>query len=66
MTFIDDKINSLSPEEMKRFGETLQGVLEDDEWLSLRGFDNNNYSSDMVRLTLYREMYEKDFSRLNR
>ena len=63
--FIDDKIKALSSEEREKFGETLQAVLEDDEWLNFRGFDNDNYIFDMVRLTLYREMYEKDFSKLD-
>ncbi len=66
MTFVDDKIKALSLEEREKFGQTLRGVLEDDEWLSLRDFDGDNYSLDMVKLTLYREMYEGNFFRLKR
>ena len=65
MTFVDDKTNSLSIKERENFREILASVLEDDEWLSLRNFDSNNYSLDMIKLTLYREMYERDFSRLH-
>jgi len=64
MTFIDDKISALSEEDRKVFGEALQAILEEDTWPAQRGF-GDNYSLDMVKLTLYREMYEKDFSRLN-
>jgi 2-oxo-4-hydroxy-4-carboxy--5-ureidoimidazoline (OHCU) decarboxylase len=65
MTFVDDKINELPPEQRRKFKETLSAVFEEDTWMAQRGFDNCNYSPDMVRLTLYREMYEKDFSRLH-
>ncbi len=64
MTFVDDKVNALNETDRANFRQTLSAVLGDDLWLSLRGFADN-YSPDMVRLTLYREMYERDFSRLH-
>lgn len=70
MTFVDDKINSLNEKDRKNFSEALESILSDDasergSWLNLRGF-GGDYSLEMVRLTLYREMFEQDFSRLNR
>ncbi len=69
MTFVDDKIKKLSDENRKKFEETLEAILSEEpyeigSWLSLRGF-KENYSLDMVKLTLYREIFEGDFSRLN-
>jgi len=66
MTFIDDKINSLSEKDRNNFEETLTAVLEDDDWLGFRGFDDETFSQDTLRLVLYREMFEKDFSYLHR
>jgi len=74
MTFVDDKINALAPEERSQFKEALAGILLDDKstdkipnWLVLRGFDViNGYSIDMVKLTLYREMFEGDSSYVHR
>ena len=66
MTFIDDKVNQLTPKQRQEFEEAFRGVLEDDDWLGFRGFDDETFSQDMVRLTLYREMYEGDFSRLHK
>ena len=69
MTFIDDKVNALKKEEKRNFEETLRAILADGikkgSWLQLRDF-NEDYSLDMVKLTLYREMYEGDFHRLHR
>ena len=66
MTFIDDKIKALSIQDRNRFEETLQAVFESDDWLGLRGFDDESFSQDMVRLVLYREMFEGDYSYLER
>lgn len=68
MTFIDDKINALNETDRRNYEETLRAILSDDpskvgSWLNLRGF-NENYSLNMVKITLYREMYKGDFSRL--
>jgi len=63
MTFIDDKINALPLGKRKVFEEVLQAISEEDTWLAQRGF-GDNYSLDMIKLTTYREMFERDFSRL--
>ncbi len=68
MTFVDEKIKALSPQQRREFEEALNGIKAEDpskqySWLYVRGFDES-YSLDMVKLTLYREMYEGDKSRL--
>ena len=64
MTFVDDKVEALPLEKRAQFGEAFKMVISDNFWLARRGFDDN-YSPDMVKLTLYREMYEGDCSRLH-
>jgi len=59
---IDTKIEQLSEVARERFQQNLAAVLEDDTWLSFRGLDASNYDENMLRVILYREMFENDFS----
>lgn len=63
---INEKIEQLSGENKERFQQNLASVLEDDSWFSLRGLDDSNYSEQMVKMILYNEMFENDFSYLHR
>jgi len=64
MTFIDDKMKALSEEDKKKVNSHLMDILESDTELVHRGFDPEDYSPDMVRLTAYQEVIEHDNSRL--
>lgn len=69
MTFVDDKVKALPEKNRRDFEETLEAIKVDgfsrpNSWLNLRDF-KEGYSPDMVKLVLYMEMYENDFSRLH-
>ena len=61
-----EKIGKLSGEAKERFQQNLAAVLENDDWLSFRGFNDSNYNRQMIEIVLYNEMFEKDFSYLHR
>ena len=63
---INEKIEQLSEEDRGKFNENLSAILEDDEWFSHRGLDDSNYSGQMVKMILYNEIFENDFSYLHR
>jgi hypothetical protein len=64
MTFIDDKINALSPADRARVDHHYMGICQDETGLIRRGFDPDDYSPSLVLWTAYREVIEKDYSRL--
>jgi len=59
-----EKIKQLSGESKERFQQSLASI--DDTWLSLRGLNNSNCSENRIKIVLYKEMFEKDFSYLHR
>ena len=61
-----EKIEQLSEDNRRKFDENLSAILEDDEWFSLRGLDDSNCSEKMVKMILYNEIFENDFSYLHR
>ncbi len=59
-----EKIKQLSGESRERFQQNLASV--DETWLSFRGLDDSNCGENMVKIVLYKEMFENDFSYLHR
>ncbi len=64
MLYIDNDINRLPSEERKRFEESLEAVRSSDTWLQTRGFSGTNFNLSLVKITLYREMFEEGFYHL--
>jgi len=62
--FIDDLFSKLSEEERQKVEAHVMAILESDTELAHRGFDPDDYNSDMVRRTAYDEIINHDMSRL--
>ena len=66
---INERIEQLSGEDRGKFNENLVAVLADENkkisWLSLRGLDDG-CNKEIVMGILYNEMFENDFSYLQR
>ncbi|MDD5699862.1 MAG: hypothetical protein PHH00_01560 [Candidatus Nanoarchaeia archaeon] len=60
----DKQIDELPAEDRDRFMKTLGAVLEDSVWQALRGLEGTG--CEMIKMVLYREMFDADFSYLNR
>ena len=61
--YIENKINTLSPEDKKEFDLTLDVVSQDEFWLSRRGL--SNAPREIIEIILYQEMIEDNYSRLH-
>ena len=59
---MENKINTLLPKDKKKFDLTSDAVSQDGIWLSLRGLSNSN--PDDIKIILYKELFENDYSRL--
>jgi hypothetical protein len=64
--FIDDLLMALSEEDRKRVDDHLMGLYQDPTALTRRGFDPDNYSYDLLRLTAYDEIIRNDTSRFRK
>ena len=60
----DKQISELSPENRENFLKTLDDVIRDSTWQALRGLEGTG--TEMVKMVLYGEMFEKDYSYLHR
>lgn len=57
-----EKIKQLSGEDRGKFNEALEAILMGETWFVQRGLDPFNYDEKMVKIILYKEMFERDFS----
>ena len=61
-----EKIEQLSGEDRGKFNEALEAILTGETWFVQRGLDPFNYDEKRVKIILYNEMFENDFSYLHR
>lgn len=57
-----EKIKQLSGDDRGKFNEALEAILMGETWFVQRGLDPFNYDEKMVKIILYKEMFERDFS----
>ena len=57
-----EKIKQLLGEDRGKFKEALEAILRGEIWFVQRGLDPFNYDEKMVKIILYKEMFENDFS----